>query len=64
MTETALATALNMAFLASVSRSSAIVMGAALLLTGIGFLVLTLGGAVQRAPSVRETVRRTEPAIG
>ena len=64
MTETALAGALNMAFLGERVALFGIVMGAALLLTGIGFLVLTLGGAVQHAPSVRETVRRTEPAIG
>ena len=53
-----------MAFLGERVAIFGIVMGAALLLTGIGFLVLTLGGAVQRAPSVRETVRRTEPATG
>jgi hypothetical protein len=64
VTETALSTALNMAFLSERVAIFGIVMGAALLLTGIGFLVLTLGGAVQRAPSVRETVRRTEPATG
>lgn len=38
-------------------------MGIALLFTGIGFLVLTLGGAIQRTPSVRETVRRAEPVV-
>ena len=64
VTETALAGALNMAFLGERVALFGIVMGAALLLTGIGFLVLTLGGAVQRAPSVRETVRRPEPATG
>ena len=64
VTETALAGALNMAFLGERVALFGIVMGAALLLTGIGFLVLTLGGAVQHAPSVRETVRRTEPATG
>jgi hypothetical protein len=41
--ETALSTALNTSFFASSVGTFAIVMGAALLLTGIGFLVLTLG---------------------
>ena len=62
VTETALTTALNMAFMGERLAIFGIVMGFALLLTGIGFLVLTLGGALQRSPSVRETVRRTEPA--
>ena len=62
VTETALATALNMAFLGERLAIFGIVMGAALLLTGIGFLVLTLGGALQRSAVGRETVRRTEPA--
>jgi hypothetical protein len=43
VTETALSTALNTSFFASSVGLFAIVMGAALLLTGIGFLVLALG---------------------
>jgi hypothetical protein len=62
VTETALATALNVAFFAERVAFFSIAMGAMLLLTGIGFLVLTLGGAIERSPSVRETVRRAEPA--
>ena len=46
MTETALTTALNTAFFAERVAVFSIVMGVALLLTGIGFLVLTLGGAL------------------
>ncbi|HXF99100.1 MAG TPA: hypothetical protein VNJ46_10870 [Gaiellaceae bacterium] len=46
VTETALATALNVAFFAERVAVFAIAMGIALLLTGIGFLVLTLGGAL------------------
>lgn len=64
VTETALTTALNMAFLGERIAVFGMVMGLALLLTGIGFLILTLGGAIQHAPSVRETVRRAEPATG
>jgi hypothetical protein len=49
VTETALATALNVAFFAERVAFFSIAMGVALLLTGIGFLVLTLGGALRRS---------------
>jgi hypothetical protein len=51
VTETALTTALNTAYFGERVGVFGIVMGIALLLTGIGFLVLTLGGALQRAPA-------------
>jgi hypothetical protein len=63
VTETALATALNVSFFAERVAFFSIAIGAMLLLTGIGFLVLTLGGALQRSPSVRETVRHAKPAV-
>ena len=44
VTETALSTALNTAFFAERVAVFSIVMGVALLLTGVGFLVLTLSG--------------------
>ena len=50
VTETALTTALNTAFFAERVALFSIVSGAALLLTGIGFLVLTLGGALGTVP--------------
>jgi hypothetical protein len=50
VTATALTTALNTAFLAERMALFAIFVGVALLLTGIGFLVLTMGGAL-RAPA-------------
>ena len=46
VTETALTTALNTSYFAERVAYFSIVMGIALLLTGIGFLVLTLGGAL------------------
>ena len=46
VTETALTTALNTSFFAERVAVFSIVMGAALLLTGIGFFILTLGGAL------------------
>ena len=48
VTETALTTALNMSFFAERVALFSIAMGAMLLLTGIGFFVLTLGGALRR----------------
>ena len=46
VTETALTTALNTSFFAERVAVFSIVMGIAMLFTGIGFLVLTLGGAL------------------
>lgn len=51
VTETALTTALNMAYLGERIGVFGIVMGIALVLTGIGFLVLTLGGALEPKPA-------------
>jgi hypothetical protein len=63
VTETALTTALNTAFFAERVAWFSIVMGIALLLTGIGFLVLTLGGALGIAPVHRRQPRlETTPA--
>lgn len=47
VTATSLTTALNTAFLAERIALFSIVMGVALLLTGVGFLVLTIGGALR-----------------
>jgi hypothetical protein len=57
VTSTALSTALNTAYFAESVATFAIVMGIALLLTGIGFLVLTvrlLGPAGKREQAARE----------
>jgi hypothetical protein len=61
VTETALSTALNMAFFAEQVALFSIVMGVALLLTGIGFLVLTLAGALGVVP-VPERLKATKGA--
>ena len=55
VTETALATALNTSFFAERVGVFTIAIGGALLLMGIGFLVLTLGGALRPAGPSRET---------
>ena len=62
VTETALTTALTMAYMGERLAVFGMVMGVALLLTGIGFLVLTLGGALRRNEAEAQTVRRAEPA--
>ena len=59
VTETALTTALNTAFFAERVAVFSIVMGVALLLTGIGFLVLTLGGALGWVALPKRAKRRS-----
>ena len=61
VTETALSTALNTSYFAEQVAMFSIVMGAAMVLTGIGFLVLTLGGALGmvRVPGRKQ---RLEPS--
>jgi hypothetical protein len=48
VTQTALATALNMSFMAEQLALFGIVVGFALLLAGVGFVILALGGALKR----------------
>ena len=50
MTETALTTALYLAYAGSAISLFGIVVGIALLLSGIGFLILALSGAIRRVP--------------
>jgi len=63
VTETALATALNVSFLAESTALFGIVVAIALILSGIGFLVLALGGALRRGKTSEATeVRAPETA--
>ena len=59
VTETALATALNVSYMATQLALFSLVVGIALLLTGVGFIVLALGGALSglraRHPAETET---------
>jgi hypothetical protein len=54
VTETALSSALYLAFAATGISLFAIVVGIALLLSGIGFLILAASGAIQRVPFTKE----------
>jgi hypothetical protein len=54
VTETALTSALNLAYTASQIALFGVVVGVALLLTGIGFLILAIGGALRRQPATKE----------
>jgi hypothetical protein len=64
VTETALATALNQAYFGENVANFAIVMGIALLLSGIGFSVLTLKALrPAQEPKARAEVREAEPAL-
>jgi hypothetical protein len=63
VTETALTTALNTSFFAERVAVFSIVMGFALLLTGIGFLVLTLAGALGALPLPQRLTRRTPASV-
>jgi len=63
ITETALSTALNTSYMAEQLSIFGMVVGVALLLTGIGLLVLTLGGALRhRSRSAPAVARSREPA--
>lgn len=64
VTETALTTALNASYMADRLSVFGIVIGIALLLTGIGFAVLVAGGAVHNPDSVLRFVRSRHPHPG
>ena len=64
VTETALTTALNMAYMGERVAVFGMVMGVALLLTGIGFLVLTLGGALRRSEAEASVAPKPITASG
>jgi uncharacterized iron-regulated membrane protein len=65
VTETALSTALNMSYMAEQLSVFGVVVGIALLLSGVGFVILALAGALrhmQRAPEpAATTVGTTAP---
>jgi hypothetical protein len=64
VTETALTTALNTSYFAESVATFAIVMGFALLLSGIGFLIVTLRLLPQDAPSARRVAQAAPAGAG
>jgi len=62
VTETALSTALNMSYMAEQLALFGIVVGVALLLSGIGFIILAVGGALRRSPE-RATAARQAATV-
>jgi voltage-gated potassium channel Kch len=62
VTATALSTALNVSYMAQQMALFGIVVGVALLLSGIGFIVLALGGALRRREEV-PVVKSQETAV-
>jgi hypothetical protein len=61
VTATALSTALNMSYMAEQMALFGIVVGIALLLSGIGFIVLALGGALRRREEA--SLVKRQPAV-
>jgi hypothetical protein len=66
VTETALATALNTSYMASQLALFGIVVGVALLLSGFGFAILAIGGALRNPENALNVVfgKRTPKAAG
>lgn len=67
VTETALSTALNVSYMADQLGNFGIVVGVALLLSGFGFVILAVGGALRAggwlfARSAKTAAKRTMPA--
>ena len=63
VTATALSTALNVSYMAEQMALFGIVVGIALLLSGIGFIILALGGALRRRELAPATDQKTAGAI-
>ena len=64
VTETALTTALNASFLAENVALFGIVVGIALLLTGLGFGILVIGGSLRGRELVPQSDKRTSETAG
>ena len=63
VTETALSTALNVSYMAEQMALFGIVVGVALLLSGVGFIVLALGGALRRREGAPALSSRKEAVV-
>jgi hypothetical protein len=63
VTETALTTALNTSYMASQLGLFGIVVGVALLLSGFGFAILAIGGALRNPQTALAFLRRSTPKV-
>jgi hypothetical protein len=61
VTETALTTALNASYMADRIALFGVVVGIALLLSGFGFAILAIGGALRNPQTVFTVLRKPEP---
>jgi F0F1-type ATP synthase membrane subunit c/vacuolar-type H+-ATPase subunit K len=64
VTETALTTALNTSYMADQLSLFGIVVGVALLLSGLGFGILAIGGALRNPDTALTFLRKREPKLG
>ena len=64
VTETALSTALNTSYMAGQLALFGIVVGVALLLSGFGFAILAIGGALRNPETAFTFMRKREPSVG
>ena len=64
VTETALTTALNTSYMAEQLSLFGIVVGVALLLSGFGFAILSIGGALRSPKTAVAPLDKREPVIG
>jgi hypothetical protein len=64
VTETALTTALNTSYLAQQISLFGVVVGIALLLSGLGFGILALAGALRNRDAMVHLPKRTTEAVG
>src|ERR671938_646442 len=64
VTETALTTALNTSYMADQLALFGIVVGVALLLSGIGFGILAIGGALRNPDTALTILPRKSPKFG
>jgi len=62
VTETALSTALNASYMADRIALFGVVVGIALLLSGFGFAILAIGGALRNPQTAFAVLRKREPA--
>ena len=64
VTETALTTALNTSYMAEQLSLFGLVVGVALLLSGFGFAILSIGGALRSPKTAVASLDKREPVIG